>query len=195
MSGRREQVARAAARLFAKHGFHGVTIEDIGSAAGITGPGVYRHFASKDALLAHLLVDISSSLLSGGEGVVVPGEPAATLRRLVRFHLAFSLERPDLIRVHDRDLANLPENDRRRVRRLQRAYVQLWADALIGLGHADTAARARAHATFGLLNSTPHSGAGLERDDLSRVLEEMALAALGLPGAGQASPPAPRAGR
>ena len=194
MTGRREQVARSAARLFAKHGFHGVTIEDIGSAAGITGPGVYRHFPSKDALLAELLVGISSSLLSGGEGVVVHGEPAATLRRLVRFHLAFSLERPDLIRVHDRDLANLAENDRRRVRRLQRAYVQLWVDALIGLGHADSQARARAHATFGLLNSTPHSGAGQDADELAKVLEEMALAALGLPGAGSAVPPSPRPG-
>jgi AcrR family transcriptional regulator len=49
---RREQLVTAAARLFAERGFHGVTIEELGAAVGISGPGFYKHFASKDAVLA-----------------------------------------------------------------------------------------------------------------------------------------------
>ena len=51
---RRELLLRAAADLFAARGFHDVGMDDIGAAAGITGPGVYRHFASQQALLEDL---------------------------------------------------------------------------------------------------------------------------------------------
>ena len=45
---------KAAAELFSQHGFRGVSMEAIGAAAGMTGPGVYKHFANKHALLAEL---------------------------------------------------------------------------------------------------------------------------------------------
>ena len=53
---RREQILKEAARLFAERGFHGVGVDEIGAAVGISGPGLYRHFAGKDAMLAELLV-------------------------------------------------------------------------------------------------------------------------------------------
>lgn len=49
---RRAQLLSSAARLFRRHGFHGVGIDDIGAAAGVSGPAVYRHFPGKQALLA-----------------------------------------------------------------------------------------------------------------------------------------------
>ena len=59
---RREQILKEAARLFAERGFHGVGVDEIGAAVGISGPGLYRHFAGKDAMLAELLVGISGQL-------------------------------------------------------------------------------------------------------------------------------------
>jgi AcrR family transcriptional regulator len=176
---RRVQIRSAAARLFASRGFHGVTIEDIGVSCGISGPAVYRHFPSKDALLADLLVGISEHLLAGGRREAENGD---ALPHLVEFHLDFSLDHPDLIRVQDRDLANLGDQGRR-VRRLQRAYVDVWVQALREAvpGLDETTARARAHATFGLLNSTPHSAAGRDRDEMRNLLRSMALAALTAP--------------
>src|SRR4051812_34083370 len=40
---RRDALLSAAARLFARRGFDGVSLEDLGSSAGISGPAVYRH--------------------------------------------------------------------------------------------------------------------------------------------------------
>lgn len=173
---RRAQIRTVAARLFAGSGFHGVSIEDIGAACGISGPAVYRHFPSKDALLADLLVGISEYLLDGAREVVAAG---GGLEELVRFHLDFSLQSPDLIRVQDRDLGNLGEAARK-VRRLQRAYVDLWVQALQAEhpAVAAQAARGRAHAVFGLLNSTPHSAAGQDPDEVRALLQRMARAAL-----------------
>ena len=180
---RRAQIRTVAARLFATSGFHGVSIEDIGAACGISGPAVYRHFPSKDGLLADLLVSISEHLLAGGRAEVAAARDAGdALGRLVGFHLDFSLGNPDLIRVQDRDLANLGEAGRR-VRRLQRAYVDVWTGVLVDAvpGLTEPTARARAHAAFGLLNSTPHSAAGQDRDVMRDLLASMALAALRAP--------------
>ncbi|HEY9474073.1 MAG TPA: TetR/AcrR family transcriptional regulator [Mycobacteriales bacterium] len=178
---RREALLRAAAELFAERGFHGVGVDDIGAAAGISGPGVYRHFASKDAMLAEMLVAISEELLrEGSRRVADASDPAGALDALVRWHVEFALSNPALITVHDRDLGNLPDAERHRVRRLQRLYVEEWVTVIRRarppLGEAE--ARAAAHALFGLINSTPHSAAGLDRTDMAALLHRMALGAL-----------------
>src|ERR1044072_5435504 len=64
---RRSAALKEAARLFAERGFHGVGVDEIGAAVGISGPGLYRHFAGKDAMLAELLVGISGQLLTGAK--------------------------------------------------------------------------------------------------------------------------------
>ena len=66
---RRAALLAAAARLFAERGFDGVTLGDIGEAAGVSGPAVYRHVSSKQALLGAILVDVSERLLRGGRAV------------------------------------------------------------------------------------------------------------------------------
>src|SRR6478735_12021641 len=105
---RRTALLSSAAHLFATRGFDGVSIEDLGSSVGISGPAVYRHFASKQAVLAALLVGVSEGLLVGGRSVVATAaDEQAALAALVRFHVDFALRDPDVIRVQDRDLAAL----------------------------------------------------------------------------------------
>lgn len=193
---RREEILDAAARLFARHGFHGVSIDDIGAAVGISGPGLYRHFASKTAVLAEMLLRISQQLLDdGSRAVVAAADAPAALDALVRQHIDFALAQPALITVHDRELGNVPEADRRRVRRLQRLYVEEWVTVLSELfpGSQQERLRAATHATFGLLNSTPHSAAEIEAAEMAKLLRTMAHAALRSAAAPGKEPPALRA--
>ena len=180
-SDRRSQLIAAAERLIAEHGFLGVRLEDIGAAAGVSGPAIYRHFPNKEALLVELLVGISTRLLAGATEVVADAGPADALDGLVDFHLDFVFTEPDLIRIQDRDLAQLPAAAMGQVRRAQRQYVEIWVDVLRAL-HDDLDegdARLMAHAAFGLLNSTPHSvRPGTVRDSSRAVLRAMTLAAL-----------------
>ncbi len=181
---RRAALLSAAATLFARSGFNGVSIEDLGAAVGVSGPAVYRHFTGKQAVLAALLIDVSEDLVAGGGSVVsTTTDAAAALRDLVRFHVSFALSNPDVIRVQDRDLDSLSESDRHRVRVLQREYVELWVAVLQRVHPSvdEARLRIRAHATFGLLNSTPHSARASAKPAVRTLLEEMALAALGLP--------------
>jgi len=177
---RRQQIIEVAAGLFAERGFRGVSIYDIGAAVGISGPALYKHFPSKDAVLAEMLIGISERLLSEGHrraGESAADGAGAVLRALVAWHVEFALTFPALITVQFRDLESLNERDRRTVRRLQRSYVELWVQAISAVTGADQEhARSAAHAVFGLINSTPHS-ARLSRDDMADQLCRMALAA------------------
>lgn len=159
-SDRRLQLLLAAERLFAERGFLAVRLEDIGAAAGVSGPAIYRHFPNKESLLVELLVGISTRLLAGARKVRAGNtDAAAALDDLIDFHLDFALGEPDLIRIQDRDLAHLPEAAEKQVRKAQRQYVEVWVGVLRELnpGLAEADARLTAHAVFGLLNSTPHS--------------------------------------
>jgi AcrR family transcriptional regulator len=178
---RRDQILVEASRLFADHGFHGTSIDGIGAAAGVSGPAIYRHFPSKESLLTEMLVGISEYLLDGGRRLAATHPaPAERLGALVEFHVDFALHRPELISVQDRDLASLPDDARRRVRALQRAYVEVWEDAISRSGPQRSADEVRiaAHAAFGLMNSTPRSASHAAAGTAAPVLTAMALAAL-----------------
>lgn len=179
---RSDALLTAAAALFAERGFSGVSLEDIGAAVGVSGPAVYRHFAGKQALLGALLVGVSRDLVAGGTAVsdAAPGDEER-MRGLIGFHVDFALGHAPVIRVQDRDLAYLNDADRADVRRLQRAYIDLWMTALAALRAVPSdELRLRVQAGFGLINSTPHSTRSAARTQAATaaVLADMAYAAL-----------------
>lgn len=179
---RRDQILATAAELFAARGFHGVSVSDLGAACGITGPALYKHFPSKDAVLAEMLVSISEQLLAVGRSRVRAADgPEAAVAALVDWHVDFAVRQRALIVVQDRDWESLPTEAREQVRALQRKYVDLWAAQLraIDPGLGLTPARSMAHAVFGLINSTPHSGR-LADEAMRELLQAMALRSIGL---------------
>ncbi|WP_416404394.1 TetR/AcrR family transcriptional regulator [Arthrobacter sp. LFS091] len=182
---RRLALLSAAAGLFAENGFSRVSLEDLGAAAGVSGPAVYRHFPGKQAVLGELLLSVSRDLLDGGLRVVSDaGTPTEALQGLIRFQVDFALSNPDVIRVQDRDFSSLGDADQAEVRQLQRSYVETWVGVLARI-HTDAdvpGLRVRAHAAFGLINSTPHSvrhhGRKIAAKSARPILEQMAYAAL-----------------
>lgn len=184
-AGRTAALLDAATALFAQRGFAGVSLEQLGAAVGISGPAVYRHFANKQAVLAAVLLRASTMLLDGGQRVLAStGAVDEQLRRLIAFHVDFAVGAIDVIRVQDRDLSSLTSDARHEIRRIQREYVELWVTVLRGLHPDESAARlrVRAHAGFGLMNSTPHSARGAAvapaEAQIRGILESLALAAL-----------------
>jgi AcrR family transcriptional regulator len=184
-SDRRSKLLAAAESQIAERGYHAVRLEDIGSAAGVSGPAIYRHFPNKEAMLVELLVGISTRLLAGARSVVETAHHTRdALAGLVDFHLDFALGEPNLIRIQDRDLAHLPDRAKRQVRKAQRQYVEIWVDLICELDGTDEAdARLMAHAAFGLMNSTPYAlkAYGAKNIELSRsrqLLRAMTVAAL-----------------
>ena len=132
---RRDEILEIAVGLFATRGYHGVSMDDIGSAAGVTGPALYHHFAGKEAMLVAALIPVSEGLLHGGKARVArhPEDARAALADLIEFHVEFALANPAVIALHLHELDRLPEEPRRQIRRLQRLYVEEWVGVLAAL--------------------------------------------------------------
>src|SRR3954447_24933237 len=179
---RREEILEIAVGLFATRGYHGVSMDDIGSAAGVTGPALYHHFAGKEAMLVAALIPVSENLLHGGKARVAehPDDPGAALADLIDFHVEFALANPAVIALHLHELDRLPDEPRRQIRRLQRLYVEEWVVVLGKLRPELEPAEARvlAHSAFGLMNSAPFLGGEVDRRRRAALLREATVHAL-----------------
>ncbi|RLK24437.1 TetR family transcriptional regulator [Micromonospora sp. M71_S20] len=179
---RKDEILEIAVGLFASRGYHGVSMDDIGAAAGVTGPALYHHFAGKEAMLVAALIPVSEELLAGGQqrSTGHPDDPRGALESLIDFHVDFALANPAVIALHLHELDRLPDEPRRRIRRLQRLYVEQWVTVLTTLhpGMPDGEARVLAHAAFGLMNSTPFLGGEVDRRRRAELLRAATLAAL-----------------
>ena len=154
---------------------------DLGAAAGVTGPAIYRHFRTKHDVLVALIERVVDQLLDGARAVVRgTSDPADALHALIRAHVEFALRDRAIIAVYDQEANHLPDDDRRRLRRQQRQYTEIWAD-VIGASWPDRPrdrARASAHAVFGLLNSVADYHPRLPDQELGVLLASMASASL-----------------
>lgn len=178
---RREKILAAAAELFARRGYHAVSLAEIGAAAGIVGSGVYRHFESKVAILVALLDQVMDRLLANAVTVAAHvGDDGRVLAALVADQVAFAVDERYLVQLYQREVHTLPEADRRRLRRLQRHYLEEWVHVLAGLrpGITDSEARARVHAAIGAIQAVASYNSGLPREQLLDLLAGIGRACL-----------------
>ena len=170
---RRELLLQAAAELFAQRGYHAVGIDDIGEAAGISGPGVYRHFASKQALLQAL-----NDLAVGRMLEAV--RSAQDLEAMVDLHVDFVVREARLIKVWLREQWALDKEARRASTGQLRSYEKVWRDAL-GPRRPDLPEDRVAlvvSSVLGMLNTTSHIESPLPAAERRETLKALAIAAL-----------------
>jgi AcrR family transcriptional regulator len=182
--GRRDKILQAAVELIARRGYHAVSLADIGAAAGIVGSGIYRHFTSKSAILVALLDQVMDRLLDNTASVVASGrDDGQVLAALVAEQVAFAVDDRYLVRLYQREVHTLPEADRRRLRRLQRHYVEEWVHVLAGLRPelTDGEARAIVHAAIGAIQSVATYNSGLPPGQQQVLLTSAAHSCLRAP--------------
>jgi AcrR family transcriptional regulator len=171
----------AAADLVARRGFHAVTIAEIGAAAGITGSGVYRHFESKSAVLVALFDRVIDDLLRDEQEILdATTDLASALDLLIAGQVEFVVGDRELAQVYYNEINNLPEDDRRRLRRKQRRYLEEWVHLVNELRAdlTDADARTVVHAAVGAIQSPLFHNTGVAEDRLRVMLTDAARAIL-----------------
>lgn len=158
---RRDSLITVATALFAVRGFAATGIDEIGDAAGIAGPSVYSHFASKQAILAAALARASEILRSGTDVVMLTDEPAAAkLGHLIDAYVRLANRDRFVIRTLISEMDQLLAEDREIARRDQREFIDDWVNLLQRFTGADAvAARIRVQAVLLFVNDavqTPH---------------------------------------
>ncbi|SDJ15999.1 DNA-binding transcriptional regulator, AcrR family [Actinokineospora alba] len=178
---RREELLTAATRLFRDHGYHAVSMEDIGAVTGIAGPSIYRHFAAKSDILLAASRRMADRLQLGLDTALAEAaDPADALHRLTRSYADTVQRSDDLIAVYTSELVNLPERDAKELRRLQRGYVAEWVRLLREMGPALTEPEARVavHAALTVVNDLPRTGRVKSRPALTAEIAGLAMAVL-----------------
>jgi AcrR family transcriptional regulator len=181
---RREAILTAAAELFAERGYAAVGMDDIGAAAGVTGPAIYRHFGAKASVLTSVFdrvidaVTVERDLI--GENATDSDDPAAKLRGLVGAYAGAVSSRRGLMAVFIREVHHLPAEDRSLLDERQRALIGRWR-TLLARAHPDwdrEQVRTAVHGAFGMLNSVGTFESPLPDPDLALQLHRFTCAAL-----------------
>jgi AcrR family transcriptional regulator len=185
---RKERILTAAAELVSKSGYHAVSMGDIGAAAGVTGPAIYRHFGSKSALLVALFDRAIDRLVQEAHDIERGGaDPETALLALVVSQVRFVVVDRSVAQVYYSEIQSLPESDRRRLRRKQRLYLEEWVHILAELRPDldDGQARAVVHAAIGAIQSTLFHAQGPSGGRLDALLVKAAEAVLASPTSGE----------
>lgn len=129
---RRELILAAALRLFRERGYHGVSMDDIGEAVGVTGPTIYFHYKSKGDVLAdaHERASIRSAV-AVDDAVRRAVSASDALDRLARAQLTVAVDHADLVVVTSREVADVEANDRERFERRAADIIRVWV-AVVG---------------------------------------------------------------
>jgi AcrR family transcriptional regulator len=182
---RREQLLAAATELFGRRGFHAVSMEDIGAAAGISGPSVYRHFPGKAALMVAIGHRAADRLALGAEYALrtsAPTNERDALRRLAESYIHTLVRTPELSVAFSGDPVTMPERDKADLLRVQRDYVQKWVSLLSAIHPELNAREAKitVHAALTIANDLARTRRVNSRPHLETELGVLMAAVLGL---------------
>ncbi len=197
---RREAILSAAAQLFADRGYAAVGMDDIGAAAGVTGPAIYRHFGAKASVLTAVFDRVIDAVTYNRadradrtdrtdrtEATTEPDSPAehaARLRELIRKYADAVCGRRRLMAVFVREVHHLPADDRALLDERQRLLVRRWR-TLLGHAHPDwdvEQVRTAVHGAFGMLNAVGTFDSPLTDEELAHQMSELAINALQVDG-------------
>lgn len=178
---RREQILDAAMELFHQKGYHGTGMDEIGDAAGITGPGVYRHFESKEQILAvGIRASVTDALERSRAIVETTDSPELALDGLISNFVDGLLGSRALSAVLMRERHALAPSTRRWVDRAERLHVEEWVHVLSQLRTdlSDGEARMMVHAALWMCLSVTYYESGIDPKREGEVLKRMVRAAL-----------------
>jgi AcrR family transcriptional regulator len=181
---RKERLLKAAARVFAAHGFAGTSMRDLARAAGMSLAGLYYYCEGKDDLLYQIQKTCFDSVTEGAWGVV--GGNAAPDEKLAAFishHVHFFVSHMSEMKVLAHEAESLSGEMLKDITRLKRVYVDLLVDLLAALDGTGAEGRARrqiaAYTLFGMMNwiyTWYHPGGTASVDELSDTITRLFLA-------------------
>ena len=155
----RQEILRAAARLFQQQGYDATSMNDVAAALKLSKGGLYHHFQSKDEILFHIMshaMDITEErVINTARRVEGPEE---RLRTLIRLHIEVVISEEDreiTVMLHENH--PLPTPFRRKINARKKDYVHfvenLIADVQRQRGSASPVTpRAAAFALLGMVN-------------------------------------------
>ncbi|HSK06277.1 MAG TPA: TetR/AcrR family transcriptional regulator [Acidimicrobiia bacterium] len=132
----RADVVAAAGRLFARRGYHGTSMRDLGRELGLLGSSLYAHVDSKQDLLVEVVEDGARLFHeSARRASTVPGSALERLRALVTGHVEVVLSHQDVVRTYLNEARMLDDDHRARVIAARDSYEKTFREVIAdGIG-------------------------------------------------------------
>ncbi len=112
----REDVVRAAGRLFAARGYHGTSMRDLGKELGLLGSSLYSHVSSKQDLLVEVVEEGARLFEQSAEkALATEGTAADRLDALIAGHVAVVIDNIDVARTFLNEARMLDSAQRARI--------------------------------------------------------------------------------
>jgi AcrR family transcriptional regulator len=167
----------AATDLFRERGFRETSLADIGAAAGVSGPAIYRYFTSKGELLSVLIEEAAMVWREAVDDVLntdIP--PLLALERLIDAAIVLQLRNGNLRDVFNKEYRSLDDDARRRVARIERVRMAEWVHLLceVHSGLSEEESRAVVTMIDGMLRSITALRV-MDPEQLGRVMKDMVL--------------------
>jgi AcrR family transcriptional regulator len=110
------RILESALEAFYEHGYHGTTTRDLARRTGLSVPGVYHHYPSKQDILFSLMNVIIDELLARSDRALLtaPADPVAQFDALVESLLRFHMYRRQSAMVSTAELRSLEPGNRER---------------------------------------------------------------------------------
>jgi AcrR family transcriptional regulator len=175
---RRDQILQSAVKLFHERGYHPTSMDDIGEAAGISGPGIYRHFTNKGEILTAAITDGMDQIFEKVQEIVeASSSPEETIERLARNVVRATLNNRPLAGIVLGEVRQLDPPARAAVERALRLHLEEWVHALSQLrpGLSDGELRALVSGALGLLASVIQYDSGLQHQLVEDLLVRMTM--------------------
>ncbi|MCV7220292.1 TetR/AcrR family transcriptional regulator [Mycolicibacterium elephantis] len=173
---RKLQLSQAAARLFSERGYHNVSMDDVASAVGLTGPALYRHFRKKHDILAQAISEQLGAVHAVAEKAVAADLAPAERRAQFLSELGeLVLEREEMM-LWKRERRQLSESEQDAFRDKFNELLRLTIEAL-GLaenGESKADAELRAWSVLGIYSSIAPARKRMEPAAAKRVMQTMA---------------------
>jgi len=134
-----DAVLKAALASFIETGYHGATVRDIARRAGLSVPGIYHHYATKQDMLLAILDLAMEDLLSRSRAAKdeAGGDPVRAFARLVECLVLFHCHRRDLAFIGSSEMRSLEHANRVRItsqRTAQQRLIDAEVDAAVRSG-------------------------------------------------------------
>jgi len=156
-------------------------MDDIGSAVGITGPAIYRHFKGKEEILAAAVVQgVDQIMAKVHEIVATSSDPRDTIERLARNFARATLHRPAIGAILVSEQRLLDAQTRSYVERANRLHMEEWMHALSVLRPelSEGEARVMLHSAWAMLETPISYDSGLRDDLVEGIIVGMVMNAL-----------------
>ncbi|MGA4992155.1 TetR/AcrR family transcriptional regulator [Nonomuraea bangladeshensis] len=118
-------ILEAATRCFARTGYHGTTMRDIGAETGMHAGSLYVHIRTKEDLLDAIVWEIAQSTERRMEAVLATeAAPLEKLRTLAEEHLRWVAQNPDAATVYFHEWRHLKDERLERVKQARARWTR-----------------------------------------------------------------------